>query len=275
MSTCQTCHESTPTHGRLDLRGEDLLRSSSTGCPACQLLCDAVSSAANVSAADIKKIILYSSIAGGPPNCFAYLKPTRFEGEDDCIEQEPLCLELFVDEGAQCCWPAIGEARSIPAISKMDFCVDMAREWLAECRAHHSQTCWPGSGSRPSRLIRVGSTDAEIVLCVSSPETKGDYVALSHCWGQKQPLKTTTTNFRQHSRQSGTEVFLGRSRMPYRSQGRAVLLVSGSTPCAFFRTTVKIGLMSLLAWQMCMLPASSQSRLIPGTMGHMGCSLFR
>lgn len=44
----------------------------------------------------------------------------------------------------------------------------------------------------PTRVIDVGSDSTQPRLHLSRPEEKGHWVALSHCWGNVTPIKTTT-----------------------------------------------------------------------------------
>lgn len=73
---------------------------------------------------------------------------------------------------------------------------DLISTWLKDCQIDHS-ACKPSAsrGTLPTRVIDVGSSDGGTVprICETNGVT-GDYIALSHCWGGGQPLKTTKEN---------------------------------------------------------------------------------
>lgn len=72
----------------------------------------------------------------------------------------------------------------------------MISTWIKDCQENHSACKFGTSpGTLPTRVIDVGSPDGrtEPRLRKSDGEP-GDYIALSHCWGGKQPLITTKEN---------------------------------------------------------------------------------
>lgn len=75
------------------------------------------------------------------------------------------------------------------------FC-EMISAWIKDCQDDHS-ACKSSNplGTLPSRVIDVGSPDGKTAprLCDTGGEP-GDYIALSHCWGGRQPLITTKEN---------------------------------------------------------------------------------
>ena len=71
---------------------------------------------------------------------------------------------------------------------------NIAREWLRTCVSGHPEESCPKLHNRPfpTRIIDIGSPDRfEIPRLIVSSGRHGLYVALSHCWGGEQPLKTT------------------------------------------------------------------------------------
>jgi hypothetical protein len=70
------------------------------------------------------------------------------------------------------------------------------REWLEECCTNHICHRGRDSGFLPSRLIDVGGQEESVASLVLSAEvpSSSPYLTLSHCWGQLQPLKLTTSN---------------------------------------------------------------------------------
>ncbi|KAF2750409.1 HET-domain-containing protein, partial [Sporormia fimetaria CBS 119925] len=68
--------------------------------------------------------------------------------------------------------------------------------WLKECMDGHSR-CKYEVTSLPTRVIDVGSEEIEPRLYVTNGE-KEKYVTMSHCWGGKCPVMTTTETIEDH-----------------------------------------------------------------------------
>lgn len=72
----------------------------------------------------------------------------------------------------------------------------MIKGWLERCDASHS--CPPQQDHiLPCRVIDVGSDTKDPKLVITSGRT-GRWVALSHCWGLKLPIRTDSHNINQH-----------------------------------------------------------------------------
>ncbi|KAI7762940.1 hypothetical protein LZL87_013431 [Fusarium oxysporum] len=73
---------------------------------------------------------------------------------------------------------------------------DMIRGWIEDCVDDH-EDCRVVSEDKPfpTRIVAVGDEDTEPCLFIPSPEDRGRYIALSHCWGDAMPLKTTKASF--------------------------------------------------------------------------------
>lgn len=75
-------------------------------------------------------------------------------------------------------------------------CIELAREWLARCRNSHVE-CEEISKSEfnyPMRLIDIAGEAQRLVTINVVKSRLVRYVALSHCWGGAQPLKTLGSN---------------------------------------------------------------------------------
>ena len=83
-------------------------------------------------------------------------------------------------------------SKHISADSSSPECFSQARTWLDNCiRNHRSyQYHQPNSSLLPTRVICVGGESTEPYLYETSPGEKGDWAALSYCWGG---VKTMTT----------------------------------------------------------------------------------
>lgn len=92
-------------------------------------------------------------------------------------------------------WPAIGHAIEIPTdLSQSGLA--LARSWLEDCTSligkHKDCGRSDDAPLMPTRVIDVGLDNTEPRLHLSRPGEKSHWVALSHCWGNVTPIKTTT-----------------------------------------------------------------------------------
>lgn len=71
--------------------------------------------------------------------------------------------------------------------------------WLRDCDELHN--CRTGSrySPLPTRVLFV-ETDSPIVELYETHGDRGEYIALSHCWGQSHRITTTTDNIESHKR---------------------------------------------------------------------------
>jgi Heterokaryon incompatibility protein (HET) len=74
-----------------------------------------------------------------------------------------------------------------------------AVDWLRDCLENHAQCQWSRESETelPTRILDVGSLeeeDPQVKLYETKAET-GLYVALSHCWGESQMIKTEHSSF--------------------------------------------------------------------------------
>ncbi len=86
-----------------------------------------------------------------------------------------------------------GPTKHVPTDSSSGECFETIRHWLQSCVQSHRACQSTGSRLLPKRVIDVGRDDEHIKIRLheSDIDERGDYVALSHCWGST--LHTTTT----------------------------------------------------------------------------------
>ncbi|KAH6885023.1 heterokaryon incompatibility protein-domain-containing protein [Thelonectria olida] len=75
--------------------------------------------------------------------------------------------------------------------------IAIAQGWISKCRNEHGSSCGTHKGDLPlpTRVIDVGSENDKTKLFISQG-TKGDYIALSHCWGGPIATVLQTTNIK-------------------------------------------------------------------------------
>ncbi|ESU17472.1 hypothetical protein FGSG_13822, partial [Fusarium graminearum PH-1] len=73
---------------------------------------------------------------------------------------------------------------------------DMIRGWIGDCINNH-EDCKAASEDRPfpTCVVAVGDDETEPHLFIPNSDDHGRYIALSHCWGDVMPLKTTKACF--------------------------------------------------------------------------------
>ncbi|KAH8635787.1 hypothetical protein IG631_11188 [Alternaria alternata] len=95
--------------------------------------------------------------------------------------------------------------------------------WVQDCNGHHlnCQSSARNNAQLPTRLLDLHSlpkgadfelvagdpraflTDATLKLVENGPDSKGQYIALSYCWGKALPYTTTSTNLEKHKEDGG------------------------------------------------------------------------
>lgn len=78
-------------------------------------------------------------------------------------------------------------------------CLQLAREWLVSCESVHAKCKEDKSAFEyPTRLIEIADGAYRLVTIDLNSSRSTRYVALSHCWGKAQPLKTCRANIDRH-----------------------------------------------------------------------------
>jgi hypothetical protein len=78
-----------------------------------------------------------------------------------------------------------------------DEAFDKIQDWITECTTDHEFCNQRSDRQLPSRVIEVEVNDATIRL-LETEGLAGQYVALNHCWGQKQIITTTRATLSSH-----------------------------------------------------------------------------
>jgi len=99
-------------------------------------------------------------------------------------------------------WRAFATRNHPPEDSASEACFEKIKKWIHLCIDGHSRCKQPDSPPLPTRVIDVGPADgSEEPKLVETRGSCGRYLALSHCWGKVQPLKTTTANLDERMRE--------------------------------------------------------------------------
>ena len=77
----------------------------------------------------------------------------------------------------------------------------LAASWLRECQKEHPGCRGQLNPKPPTRLLRIFQDGDDLLVALAdSNQTRGPYIALSHCWGLVTPLRTTATNYSDHAK---------------------------------------------------------------------------
>lgn len=120
--------------------------------------------------------------------------------------------------------------------------------WMNDCaNTHDTCNAIKRNGYAPTRVIDVGSIDTAPKL-VGSNETHAEYVALSHCWGESLPLRTTTANFRDHLNAIPWEALPATFQVLLKSRAQWGTSTCGLTAFASYGTAKKTGCVNVRSW---------------------------
>ncbi|KAH7371835.1 heterokaryon incompatibility protein-domain-containing protein [Cadophora sp. MPI-SDFR-AT-0126] len=91
--------------------------------------------------------------------------------------------------------PSVGKLGILSPHSGSDECFQFAEDHIQTCLGSHQKCVQPSSSKLPKRLLHIGSSTGDTIKLVEPPpNTTAKYIALSHCWGAHQPIKTTLSN---------------------------------------------------------------------------------
>ncbi len=97
-------------------------------------------------------------------------------------------------------WPKVGPARHVSRDSSSEDCALLARTWLSGCLTSHENCKRSGVPLLPSTVIEVGTTEDDTKLCITKKGQRGEYAALSHCWGGSDPITTTSATLKERTK---------------------------------------------------------------------------
>ncbi|KAI3327243.1 heterokaryon incompatibility protein-domain-containing protein [Xylariaceae sp. AK1471] len=169
------------------------LRCSSLSCSPCAAIVDGLSKTVNLNI--LAKEATFSAWSLNDASLLIFV--LDFDG----FPTPELMVEFYTHKEFPKPWPAIGHARPLTVpFSRKD--TQRINQWFKECMEDHP-VCSQGETILPTRVIVVGSDtgDCEPYL-YETKHDKGQYVTLSHCWGEHEPgpLITTTRNIHLHKK---------------------------------------------------------------------------
>ncbi|KAF8847169.1 HET-domain-containing protein [Acephala macrosclerotiorum] len=76
-------------------------------------------------------------------------------------------------------------------------CFAFIHDRIQNCCASHSKCQRSISTPLPKRVLNIGSISKDTIRLVEPSNIQASYIALSHCWGGHQPIKTTSSSLGQ------------------------------------------------------------------------------
>ncbi|KAK4175462.1 putative heterokaryon incompatibility protein [Triangularia setosa] len=174
-----------------DATWDDLIAAAESGCRPCEVFSEAASC--------FPPQPFYVSFLCQPAKVWAEGGQSTFTGAFHLSIVSQKIIKLFKsDDGSLCNWPLPPLPQNKRDLS-LDGKVTIANSWLRACReSHFDCNAYPegvneDTTNLPKRVLDVSppGEHGELRLYETSKGAKGRYIALSHRWGQTQPLTTT------------------------------------------------------------------------------------
>jgi hypothetical protein len=101
--------------------------------------------------------------------------------------------------GTKCPWPKVPEYPARFGSEDPEIAAIKVRSWLEKCGTTHN-LCQSyieiGPSYLPTRILEIEGSRKSRLYVPSTPNVQGQYVCLSHCWGENVPLQTTESTLR-------------------------------------------------------------------------------
>lgn len=76
----------------------------------------------------------------------------------------------------------------------LDSCARFIQKCLRKCRGKHKNCRTETLTTLPTRVVSIGKEETDTIKLLQFDGKLGQYATLSHCWGGRQPFKTTQSN---------------------------------------------------------------------------------
>ncbi|KAI8662094.1 HET domain-containing protein [Fusarium sp. Ph1] len=170
---CTICSQfQNSRHEAFDLAVTSIDDADGSGCPTAKLINNACTARHGADALSDTKDLTFRVSAGGN-------MPARMIG-----------MELYSTESADDKL-GIGQLQHISAFATDEACINLVRSWVHTCNNdHRTATCLPEHlPPLPRRILDVGSSETDprsVIRLCETKEAPGSYIALSHCWGDRE-----------------------------------------------------------------------------------------
>lgn len=114
-------------------------------------------------------------------------------------------IEFFTPQNSLPFHPAFGHAKYVPRTLTATSAAVLLRSWLDSCDKKHTLCrSAPTSIPAPCRMLDITLDIPRLVEISRDQVSERIYVTMSHCWGMKQPTRTTKENIK--FRREGVEL---------------------------------------------------------------------
>ncbi|KAK0100834.1 hypothetical protein ONS95_007281 [Cadophora gregata] len=90
--------------------------------------------------------------------------------------------------------PGTFVSRPLAKDTKSEQCFELAKYWMKTCLESHGSICAGTQSTLPARVVDVGNNNSPTVSLHVSTGELGEWLTLSHCWGNARIRLTTTAN---------------------------------------------------------------------------------
>ncbi|KAI0132659.1 heterokaryon incompatibility protein-domain-containing protein [Xylariales sp. AK1849] len=200
---CATCNDldyrdHPDTHGKDNLRLDIKSGSFKDGCEYCQLLKSMV-----LHFAQCEPSSVIATITDGQPSRIECIIASSEENDPDL---PPRWIEFyFYSENESEALPKLGIRKPYLQNTDLETSFNFMNDELQRCLREHKEC--PGLEDKPlpTRVLSIGASDQDIIRLVEAKGKHAQYITLSHCWGTKQPFKTTRDNLTDMTVSIGSE----------------------------------------------------------------------
>jgi hypothetical protein len=137
-----------------------------------------------------EEVVIYGYKTNNPPH-YAYRQ------DEQTVLEDWMTIDLVKYLGN-----APGSlGRYLPLQLGIQDLITTVRNWIRSCEENHPFCNRPSIIRLPSRVLDVGRPGNRVIRLMESQSSTAEYIALSHCWGGKEDVLTTTTaNLQDHKK---------------------------------------------------------------------------
>ncbi|TDZ24749.1 hypothetical protein Cob_v002418 [Colletotrichum orbiculare MAFF 240422] len=95
-------------------------------------------------------------------------------------------------------WKGLPFDEDVAQTAGSDECLNLLKQWMATCVSSHAEWASEPTQPLPTRVLDVSYDRPKLIISEDLSQRNKDFIALSHCWGTSQPLRTLQGNIRAH-----------------------------------------------------------------------------
>ncbi|TDZ30619.1 hypothetical protein C8035_v002062 [Colletotrichum spinosum] len=95
-------------------------------------------------------------------------------------------------------WKGLPFDEDVAQTAGSDECPSLLKQWMATCVSSHAECASEPTQPLPTRVLDVSYDRPKLIISEDLSQRNKDFIALGHCWGTSQPLRTLQGNIRAH-----------------------------------------------------------------------------